>query len=442
MKTSARVHAAPAIPTLRTVLGNGLVILARPHPKSRSVALHLVLQAGAAFDPAGRSGLAAFAATLLDRGAGDLTAQEIASGFDRIGATFQAAARRDTLEVECRCLPDHLEEILGRLRLLTESPTFPEDEVGRARGLTLTMLAERAQDTAAVAEETLQGTLFPEGHAYHAPRLGRRDSVEAIGRADLERFRARLLRPRGAVLALAGAIGAGAATTIAARVFGDWENDARSAATSTSAAGRPLFPERPFFPDPPRPDRAIVVRRPIPGKTQSDLAIGFPGLRRNDPGLVPAMVFNCVLGEFGIGGRLGQEVREKAGLAYYAFSRFAPGLGPGPLVVRSGVTVDKVERAVALIDRTLAQVVRRGFRPAEVRDAKTSMSASVPREMETSVAAAATLAAAEFYGLGIDFPERLPGLIAAVTHRQVEAAARRHLTTGHQVQVIAGPEPP
>jgi len=429
---------ATITPVGRTVLDNGLAILVRPHARSRSVAIHLVLQAGAAFDPEGGAGLASFVAMLLDRGAGDLTAREIAAGFDRLGAPYHAGARRDTIDVECRCLPGHLEEILGRLRLLVGSPTFPGDEVERARGLILTSLAERAQDTAAMAEEALHETLFPVGHPYHAPRIGRRDSIGTIGQADLRRFHARAFRPRGAVLALAGAIRTGEATAMAAREFDGWKDAAGGAGSLPGSRSAPSG--RPVFPDPPRPDRLIAVRRRIEGKTQSDIAIGFPGLRRDDPGLVPAMVFNCVLGEFGIGGRLGREVREKAGLAYYAFSRFAPGLGPGPLTVRSGVTVEKVDRAVALIDRTLAQVARRGFRPAEVNDAKTSLAASVPREMETNVAAAATLAHAEFYGQGIDFPDRLPGLIGAVTRRQVEETADRFLTPGRQVQVIAGPD--
>jgi zinc protease len=424
--------AAAGRPT-RAVLDNGLVVVARPQPRSRSVAIHLVLQAGAAFDPDGREGLAGFVAMLLDRGAGDRTAREIALGFDRLGATFQAAVRRDTIGIECRCLPGHLEEVLGRLGILVASPTFPADEVERARGLILTALAERAQDTAAVAEETLLETLFPAGHPYHAPRLGRRAAIEAIGRDDLRRFHARQFEPGGAVLALAGVLDPGIATAAVERTFGAW----RGAPDRRGSA--PARPGRPVFPAPPPPDRLIAVRRTLEGKSQADIALGFPGLRRDDPGLVPAMVFNCVLGEFGLGGRLGREVREKAGLAYYAFSRFAPGLGPGPLTIRSGVTAAKVDRAVALIDRTLAQVARRGFRPAEVRDARTSLAASVPREMETNDAAAATLALAEFYGQGIDFPDRLPGLIRAVTQAQVEDCSRRHLTPGRQVRVIAGP---
>jgi zinc protease len=426
------MKASAAAPTTRTVLDNGMVVIARSQPKSRSVAIQLVLQAGAAFDPAERAGLATFVAMLLDRGAGDLAAREIALGFDRLGATFEAGARRDTIGVECRCLPGHLEEILGRLALIVASPTFPGDEIERARGLLLTALAERAQNTAAVAEEALLETLFPAGHPYHAPRAGRRASIEATGAEDLRRFHARHFRPAGAILALAGAIHPGAAAAGVARAFGSWR-------PAAGPDGSPAPAARPVFPDPPSPDGLITIHLPIEGKSQSDIAIGFPGLRRGDPALIPAMVFNCALGEFGLGGRLGREVREKAGLAYYAFSRLAPGLGPGPLTIRSGVTVAKVDRAVALIDRTLAQVARRGFRPAEVRDARASLAASVPREMETNVAAAATLADAEFYGQGIDFPDRLPGLIGKVTHDQVVDCVRRYVTHGRLVRVIAGP---
>jgi predicted Zn-dependent peptidase len=59
--------------------------------------------------------------------------------------------------------------------------------------------------------------------------------------------------------------------------------------------------------------------------------------------------------------------------------------------------------------------------------------------METNPEAAAVLADAEFYGLGIDYPETLPGLIHRVTRKDVEASARSYLTPGRSVLVVAGP---
>ena len=52
---------------------------------------------------------------------------------------------------------------------------------------------------------------------------------------------------------------------------------------------------------------------------------------------------------------------------------------------------------------------------------------------------ASILADAEFYGLGIDYPEKQPALIRAVTKDDVEEAARKYLTPGHCVLIVAGP---
>jgi zinc protease len=420
-------------PPRRARLANGLVVIARANRATGSVAARLLFQAGAAFDPRGRDGTAQMTAALLDRGAGGRTASEIADGFDFLGATYQAAARRDTLEVEARCLAPHLPGILRLLALIAARPDFPEDEVRREKGQTLTALAERAQDPATVARETLDAALFPAGHPYHHPRFGTTASVEVMTRDDLAGFHRSRLGPRGAILALAGDFDAGAAIDAAAAAFGEWQDGAGQDRAGPDAA-------RPSFPDPPELPGPVVLVKPIPGKPQADIAVGFRGLSRRAPDLPAAMVMSNALGEFGLGGRLAEAVRERAGLAYYAHSTFAPGLGAGPFLVRAGVASDKVAKAAALIRRTIARFVRSGPTPAEVADAKQALASSIPRRLETNPDAASYLADAEFYGHGLDYAERLPGLIRAVTHRQARDCARRILTLGRHVLVVAGPD--
>lgn len=409
----------------RTVLDNGLVVIARPTRGSGSIAVRFACAAGAAFDPPGREGTASLAASLLDRGAGGLPAETIADGFDFLGARYTAATRRDTFEAEVRCLAPHLPVMLDRLRLVLAEPAFPEAEVRREQGQTLTTLAERAQDTGIVAEETLAATLYPPGHPYHHPRLGTRESIAAIRRDDLAAFHRSRFGPRGAVLALAGDFDATATVERAAAAFGNWKGGPDGA--------------RPAIPDPPGPGRAVVRVVPVEGKPQADVAFGFPGLPRRSPDLPAALVLNSILGEFGLGGRLGRTVREEAGLAYYAYSALLPGLCAGPLVVRSGVANERVSRVIALIMKTLRRMIDKGVTPAEMRDSRQALSASIPRRLETGPQAAAWFADIEFYGLGLDYPERLPALIRAVTRDQVQAMARRHLTLGRHVLVVAGP---
>jgi zinc protease len=410
----------------RVVLDNGLVVIARENRAAGSIAVRLVLPAGAAFDPPGREGTAELVSGLLDRGAGGMTAEAIAEEFEFLGVSYLARARRDTLEIETRFLARHLPVILERLRLLIADPSFPEAEVGREKAQLLTTIAEREQDTAVVAEETLAATLFPPGHPYHAPRTGTRDSVREIGRDDLVGFHRDRFGPTGSVLVLAGDVGLSRAMALAAGAFASWRAPRARA-------------ERPEIPYPPPPAGRVTIVKPIQGKTQADIALGFPGPRRSSADLPAVMVLNSALGEFGLGGRLGMMIRERAGLAYYAYSHPSPGLGGGAYLVRAGVAPDRVRRALDLMRRTIASVLARGFSAAELSDSKRALASSVPRRMETNQEAAAFLSEAEFYGLGIDYPERLPALIMAVDRREVEAAAKRYLTLGRHVLVVAGP---
>ncbi|HKB07348.1 MAG TPA: pitrilysin family protein [Candidatus Polarisedimenticolia bacterium] len=425
----------------RTRLDNGVVLIARPNRAAKSVAIQMVFEAGAAFDPASKAGTAALVAGLLDRGAGTLSAAEIAATFDDLGIAYGAGAGRDSLEITLRLLSEHLPGVLERLRLIVSEPTFPEAEIGREKGRLLTAIAERDQNTAAVAEMAVQATLYPSGHPYRSPRLGSRDSVQRIERSDLTAFHKSHLRPSGAIVSMAGDFDPARAIGLAANIFGAWnggpgQSARRAVRTPEAASDRAA---RPPIPDPPAPGRMISVVRPIAGKTQADIALGFRGLARRSPDLPAVLVLDSILGEFSLGGRLGKAIRERAGLAYYAYSHVTAGLGVGPFVARAGVAPERVRRALELMRGTIAQVVRRGVSPSELRDSKQALSAAVPRRMETNPDAAEILADAEFYGLGIDYPRHLPELIRAVTRSQVEEAARKYLTLKSCVLVVAGP---
>jgi zinc protease len=417
----------------RVVLDNGLTLVVRPNPATASVAVHLTLPAGAAFDPAGREGTAGLVAGVIDRGAGGLPARRIALDFENLGVAFVARARLDSLDVTARLLARDLPFVLERLRLIVAEPDFPEDEVTAERARIMTDIAERDQDTAAQAEDRLSAALFPAGHPYHSPAIGTRASVERIARADLARFHATRVRAAGAVLCIAGGVAARAVVDLAARTFGAWRPDAASSADPAPGA----------VPDAPPPDRFKVVVHPIAGKTQADLALGFtPAIRRRGDDLQAALVMSSILGEFGMGGRLGLEVRENAGLAYYASSYVWAGLGAGPVVVRAGVAPANVERAARLIRKVITGFLRGGPRPLELADSRQALTAALPRRFETNPQSAAILADCEYQGLGYDFPDRVPDRLAAVDRAGVIDAARRYVTPDRAVLVVTGPDLP
>jgi zinc protease len=148
---------------------------------------------------------------------------------------------------------------------------------------------------------------------------------------------------------------------------------------------------------------------------------------------------NNILGQYSLGGRLGDSIRERQGMAYYVFSALDANLIPGPLTIRAGVSAANVERAVASIDEELSKLRDEGPTEAEVLESKQYLIGSMPRTLETNLGIASFLQTEEFFGLGLDYDLRMPGLLQAVTRDEIHDAVRRTLDPARATIVVAGP---
>ena len=108
----------------------------------------------------------------------------------------------------------------------------------------------------------------------------------------------------------------------------------------------------------PHTERDLAVT-PMMNKAQVDIAYALVGVRRADPDYYAAWVMNNALGQYALGGRLGDSIREKQGMAYYVYSSLDASLAEGPLMIRAGVSGKDVERTLSSIDQEIAHVRRR-----------------------------------------------------------------------------------
>src|ERR1044071_4890011 len=95
----------PLAPT-RTVLDNGVVVLAKRTSTTPAVAINLAVRAGSASDPAGRPGTAWLLSRLLDRGTERRSAADIAEELDGRGISLTITVTRHLLSLVCTCLAD------------------------------------------------------------------------------------------------------------------------------------------------------------------------------------------------------------------------------------------------------------------------------------------------------------------------------------------------
>jgi zinc protease len=221
-------------------------------------------------------------------------------------------------------------------------------------------------------------------------------------------------------------VDAGRARDAAARVFGGWP--AREA--PRVEVPRPeLTGER----------RRLVI--PMMNKAQADIAYGFTTIRRADPAYYAFWLMNNALGQYSLGGRLGDSIRERQGMAYYVSSALDANIAEGPLAIRAGVSPANVDRAVTSIDEELALLRRDGIRPKELDESRRYLIGSMPRALETNASIANFLQIEELFELGLDYDVRLPDLLRAVTLDEVNAAAKT-LDPDRATVVIAGPYEP
>jgi zinc protease len=167
--------------------------------------------------------------------------------------------------------------------------------------------------------------------------------------------------------------------------------------------------------------------------------LGAPGPARSDPGYLAAAVGNSILGRFGLFGRIGDAVRESAGLAYYAYSAIGAGPGPEPWEVVAGVNPENVERAIDLIRREIGKFIARRVTAEELADNQANFIGRLPLQLESNEGVASALTHIERFALGLDYYQRFPSLIRALTREQILETAKRFLHPDHLAIAVAGP---
>lgn len=411
----------------RDVLPNGAVVLAKQSRLTPAVTLLAALRAGSLHDPDDRLGVAHFLSKTLDRGTATRTATQLAVELDDRGVSLTVSATRHVLSVSCTCLAEDFEAMLALVADVVRNPVFPEEEIETRRGEIVTSIRQDEDNPAMVALEQLFAMLYPDGHPYGRRARGSVESVGAIGRPDLVAFHGARVAPSVLSVIIVGDVPEPRAIDRAGEVFGSWRG-----AAAREAAVPPVrsAPSR----------RQVVI--PMMNKSQADVAYGFTTIARTDPSYHACVLMNNILGQYALGGRLGDSIRERQGMAYYAFSALDANVGVGPLVIRAGVGPANVERAVASIDEEIRRMTSGGVTASELEDSQRHLIGSMPRTLETNPGIAAFLHTAELFGLGLDHDVRLPGLIEAVTRDEVNDAARRFLSPERAMIAIAGPYEP
>ncbi len=389
-------------------------------PSIPMLSFEVAWRGGSALDPVGREGLAEFAASVLDEGAGDLDSQAFQTMLDDSAIELRFSSDRDFFRANVRTLSENRAEALRLLALAMTKPRFDAEPVERIRRQFQVKLSRSADDPDAIAGRTWFAEAFPH-HPYGRRPGGNAESLAAIAAADLRAFVARRMARDNMVIGVVGDISAAELGPLLDRTFGTLPAKADSAAVG---AQEPAVRKAP-----------LVVQKNIP---QSVVIFGGPGIRRDDPDWYAAFILNYVLGGGGFASRLTEEVREKRGLAYSVNSYLQPmessALHMGGVATRN----DRVAESLTLIRAEYRRLREKGLSAEELANAKSFLTGSFPLRLSSNARIAGMLVSIQSQNLGIDYIDRYAGYIESVTLEQANRVARRLFDPDRLLVVVVG----
>lgn len=407
-----------------TTLSNGIRVVVHENRAAPMVVLRLALQASTSHDTPDVAGLASLVASGLNRGTTSRSFAEINAIVDAAGMSVGASAGRHQSAVGARCLAEDLALAVDLVADLARNPTFPDDEIALLKGQVQNGLRQAENDTGSVAHRNFREHSYPVGHPYRLRPQGYLPTVDGIGPSELRAAHAASFGVDGAVVVASGDVVFERFVEMLEKSLGTWTDH---------GVGRESVPAAPA----PTPSRHNAS---IEGKTQSDLVVGAPCIARNHPDFQALRLANLIFGRLGMMGRLGETVREAMGLAYGISSDLDAGLGAGPWTIRAGVNPTNVEAALDGIRGELARLHRDGVTDDEFERARRFTTGSVALQLESNDGIASTVGDVILHDLGLDFIDRYPAIIGALTIDEVNRAAREHFPLFENLVVsVCGP---
>jgi predicted Zn-dependent peptidase len=416
---------APALklPVVQTAtLGNGLPLAVVEMHKVPVVAVEVMVDAGAARDPADAPGLATFTAAMLQQGAGTRGALEIADEAAFLGAELNTTASFDGAVASVHVPKRRLEAALDLLADVVLRPAFSDSEVNRQRELRGAQLVQQRDEPVAVANVAFPAIVFGAAHPYGHPLNGTDAATAVLARPRVVEFYRTYYRPDDARILVVGDISLAEARRLVAARFGAWE---RAPVPGFPTPGAPALAARAVY---------LIDK---PGAAQSVIRIGHVGPPRTTPDWYTLDVLNTILGG-AFTSRLNQNLRETHGYTYGAFSQFAVRRLSGAFVALASVVTAKTDSSLIEFLKELRRIRDEPVPAAELAKAKAYVTLGLPGEFETTGGAAARFRELLVYGLPLDYYTQYIQRINAVAAADVQRVARQYIDPDHFDIVVVG----
>ncbi len=404
---------------------NGLTLLVLENHSNPTVSLSGYVRAGEFFSPVEKYSLASVVSGMLSKGTARRSKLEIAEELESTGARLGFASNTFTVSVNGQCLSRDLPLMVSTLAEELREPVFPADELEKMKQRYIASIREDLDDTRTRAYERMSQLVFPVGNPfYRVPAETAIAHLENISSDDLKEFHQRYYGMESGLIVIVGDVVPDEVRALVEKHLGDWRG---APAANINLAETPLQTEA---------KREVVAMK---DKPNCDIIIGHASrLRRSNPDYLAAVIGNNALGQSTLSSRLGLKVRDEMGLTYGISSGFRSGIGDGPFTIGVTVAPHDIDAAIDTTLEIVQDFITHGITEEELQDEQASVIGSYKIGLATNSGIAGQIVNSELFGLGVDYLDKFPSLIAALTKAEIDEAVRKYIHPEVATTVIAG----
>jgi len=333
-----------------------------------SATVGIWVDVGARYENASNNGISHFLEHMVFKGTKTRTAKQIAAEIENVGGYMNAYTTNETTAFYVKVLKNDIElgfEILSDMLL---NSIFTDIE--KEKQVVLQEISQVYDNPSDIVFD------YFHSHCYCGQKLGQTvlgtpEVVTSITKEDLYSYLKNYFANKKIVIAVAGNCNHEALLQYAEKYF------TRHIEERTDT----LIPEAGFY----NPDNFTEKRSEI---EQSQILVGFEGVKREDPDYYALSAFSSVFGG-GMSSRLFQEIRENMGLAYSVYSFLATYRDTGVFGIFAGTSHDKCR---SVIDTSLTELRNFEITDEEFKRAKNQMKSSFLMSDESTFAIAERMA--------------------------------------------------
>ncbi|MDR9499409.1 MAG: pitrilysin family protein [Hydrogenovibrio sp.] len=366
-------------------------------------------------------GLAAMTSQLMGTATPKLDERAISEGFNRLGAQFGASVGRDSASLSMRTLTREslYEQAVDLFEQSLVEAVFRPEILEREKARLEVAIKQKATQPQSLASEAMWTRLYGD-HPYAHPTEGTLETLDQLTIDNIRNFYQQYYVARNAQVTIVGDLSRAQAERLAERL------------TQRLPGGQTPEPIPPV-------NKVAQTGQAVTqfDATQTQIVLATLGVKRGDPDYYALFLGNHLLGGSGFASLLMEEVREKRGLVYGVSSGFRPMRAAGPFVIRLSTQNAKAHEALDVVEATLKGFMQ-DFSEEKLDAIKSNLIGGFPLRLDSNAKIAGYISMIGFYDLPLDYLDRFPEKIRALSKAEVLQAWQKRMDFDQATRILVG----